>query len=732
MRLNLSCLSAVLLLTACTDDPNSDSPDATVAVDVDVTDVDAAVDVEDAEADAVLDAETDLAIDADTGTPVDPSLEAYCGADFAEVEARIDAALAELTLAEKAALMHGETALPLTGAWTTPGVERLGVPGFRMLDGPRGLSRFAGTEGTAFPVPMARGATWDPELEERVGRAIGAELRVVGADVLLAPTVNVLRHPRWGRAQETYGEDPYLLGVLGGAFVRGAQDHVMAVVKHYAVNSIEDTRLEVDVTVDEQTLREVYLPHFRTIVQDAQVAGVMTAYNAVNGDWASESAPLVRDILREEWGFHGFTVSDFVWGTHDTAPALEAGLDVEMPAGVIYGSPVVEGVESGAFDEAVIDAAVRRILRAQWCFVESTVEPDVTETESDAALELARLVAVRGAVLLENRDDALPILREDTARVAVVGRLADEENTGDRGSSHVRSSDIVTVREGMEALADAVAIDAVPADTEDFDERVGTADVVVAVVGYTDADEGEGQVAAGDRRSLALPDEDIALVQQLTALHDRVVVVVIGGSAIITDGWGMESEAIVMAWYPGARGGEAIASLLFGDENFAGRLPVSFAASEADLPPFDNVSTSVTYGPLHGYRLLAETGAVPLYPFGYGLSYTEFAYDGVEASVEGDVLRVSLRVRNVGERAGIATPQVYVSGPDADAPPLDLRGFSRVSLAPDESTEVQIDVPLSELRVWRDGSWTRVPGEYVVSVGVDALSHVGSVEIAIP
>lgn len=717
MRLVLRCLSAVLVLSACTDAPSSGSPD-TSAPAVDTSD-DTASEVGD---DVSVDAEADVGVDTDTGPAADPSLEAFCGPGFAAIEARIDAALDELTLAEKAALMHGEAALPLSGAWTTPGVERLGAPGFRMLDGPRGLSRFAGTEGTAFPVPMARGATWDPELEERVGRAIGAELRVVGADVLLAPTVNVLRHPRWGRAQETYGEDPYLLGVLGSAFVRGAQDHVMAVVKHYAVNSIEDTRLEVDVTVDERTLREVYLPHFRAIVQDAQVAGVMTAYNAVNGDWASESAPLIREILREEWGFHGFVVSDFVWGTHDTAPALEAGLDVEMPAGVIYGAPVVAGVESGTLAEAAVDAAVRRILRAQWCFAASTREPDVTQTESDEALELARLVAVRGAVLLENRDAALPILREQTDTVAVVGRLADAENTGDRGSSHVRSSDIVTVREGLEALADSVVVDAVDVVAEDFDQRIAASDAVVAVVGYTDADEGEGQVAAGDRRSLALPDEDVALLQRLAALHERVAVVVIGGSAFTTDGWGDVVEAIVMAWYPGARGGEAMASLLFGDENFAGRLPISFAASEADLPPFDNVSTAVTYEGLHGYQLLSDADAVPLYAFGYGLSYTDFTYEGVAASLDGDVIRVSVQVRNVGDHAGVATPQVYVTGPDADAAPLELRGFARVALTAGESAEAQIDLPVSDLRVWREGAWALVAGEYTVAVGPDAFT----------
>ncbi len=664
-----------------------------------------------------------LAACSTTEDPARERFRAWCGETGDDVIDRVDALVEELPLWEKASLMHGSFPVPLDGTWQTTAYPDLGIPGFHMLDGPRGLSRFSGEEGTAFPVAMARGATWDPALEGRVGRMIGAELRVVGADTLLAPTVNILRHPRWGRAQETYGEDPHHMGALGTAFVLGAQEHVMAVVKHYAANSIENTRLEVDVNVDERTLREIYLPHFRRIVTEGRVAGVMTAYNQVNGEWASEQRHLIQQILRSEWGFEGFTVSDFLWGTHDTIPALQAGLDVEMPSTVIYGMPVVNAVEAGDAEEAWVNAAARRILRAQLCHVDARRDPEITEPESDEALALAEEVARRAMVLLENREEALPIDRDAAPNIVVVGTLADDPNTGDEGSSDVRSTEVTTMLEGLVADAGSATVTRIEGDlsaTEDQD-AVAAADVVIAVVGYSEDEEGEGQIAAGDRVSLALPSDDIAIMNAAAALNDRVVAVVIAGSSFITDGWGDAVEAIVVAWYAGARGGDALAGLLYGEDNFSGRLPISFAARDEDLPPFDNVSLEVEYGYFHGYRHLQNEGTAPLYPFGFGLSYTDVSYEALRVNDRGETIEVEVDLENPGDRAAIETVQVYVGnpeGPDARAP-RDLRGFAQVTVPAGGEATATITIREEDLRRFDAdvNAWRLDAGMYRVEVG---------------
>lgn len=265
-------------------------------------------------------------------------------------------------------------------------------------------------------------SSWNPELERRIGAMIGREGRALGADVILAPTINVLRHPRWGRAQETYGEDPFHLGTMAVAFIRGVQQHVVASVKHFAVNSIENTRFEVNVTVDERTLREVYLPAFRRAVQDAQVGSVMSAYNRVNGSYCAENDHLLSDILREEWRFSGFVVSDWYQGTRSTVPSAEAGLDMEMPVANFYGQPIVEAVEEGELDEALVDAAVRHILRVQLCFDLDSNPPveDPTMVETAEATALALKAAQRGIVLLRNDGPVLPIDGESGDRVIVM------------------------------------------------------------------------------------------------------------------------------------------------------------------------------------------------------------------------------------------------------------------------------------------------------------------------
>lgn len=632
--------------------------------------------------------------------------QAYCGAvDTHAVEERIDGLLDQLTLEEKTRMMRGDGLAAEDGIWRASGIEEHGIPGILSIDGPRGVSQGAG-HATAFPVASMRGATWDPELEREVGRAIGAEVRAVGANTLLAPTINIGMHPRWGRAQEAYGEDPLHVGDFGVAFIEGAQEHVLATAKHFAANNIEDTRFDVDAIVDERTLREIYLPQFERAATEAQVASVMSAYNQVNGDYASQNPHLLDEILRQEWGWSGFVMSDWIFGTHETVPAIEAGLDLDMPTEKIYGAPLAQAVTDGLVDEALVDRSVRRLLRAQFCH-ELDVDPPVVDPsilESQAHLDLARRVAERGMVLLKNPTDLLPIDRDAAPEIVVIGRLAEEDNIGDRGSSSVDPSDVVSAWEGLSAAAAPAPITRIAGDLTDPQDRtaVTQADVVIAVVGLSASDEGEGMIGAGDRTSLEIPAADQTLLVEAGALTDSLVVVLEGSSAM-TMPWLDQADALLMAFYPGSRGGDAIANTLFGEVNPSGRLPMVFPVAEADLPPFDNTSLSVEYSDAHGYRHLEREGIEPLFPMGFGLAYTTFTLANaaaVSSSVDrGDVVRITVDATNTGDRTGRVTVQVYAAAPDSPERRYlsELRAYTQVELDAAQTTAITLEIPVSDL-----------------------------------
>jgi len=676
-----------------------------------------------------------LASACDDGPPAPvptPEQVAYCQGDAAEVEQRIATLLRRMTLEEKAAQMHGIDRLPADGTWRTSDAPRLEVPGLAMVEGPRGLGKASGN-GTAFPVGMARGATWNPDLERQVGQAVGREARSAGGSVVTAPTINILRHPRWGRAQETYGEDPWHVGRMAVAFIGGVQEQqVIASVKHFAANTIEKTRFDVDVSMDERTLREIYLPHFRAAVQEAHVGSVMSAYNSVNGSYCGENGHLLGDILKGEWGFAGFVESDWYFGTHDTLASAEAGLDIEMPVDRLYGLPIVNAVRDGTLDIAVVDQAVSRILRAKLCFAVDTNPPqvDLTQRETPEHLALALEVAREATVLLKNQGNLLPIDRTTGPKIVVLGPLADLDNIGDRGSSDVAPTEVITAVEGLQQLAGAATVTYLPGDVSAVADQaaVSGADYVVLVVGATSSDEGEGLLGAGDRRSLELAASQQQLIAAAAALNDNIIVVLEGGAAFTMEGWVDQADALLMAWYPGARGGTAIAELLFGEVNPSGRLPISFARAEGDYPPFDNVSTEVTYGYYHGYRLLDQRGTAPLFPFGFGLGYTTFAYSDLPlapASIGPDgTVTASVTVTNTGTAAGTETVQLYVSYPGSavDRVVRELKGFGRVTLAPGESSVVSIPVRAADLAYYDTTSaqWVVEAQTYEVAVGHDS------------
>ncbi len=654
-----------------------------------------------------------------------------------EREARIRQLVAEMTLMEKVRQMSGNAGildLPVMLVrynlypFRAGGDKGLGIPPIRFTDGPRGVAL---NHSTCFPVSMARGATWDVELERRVGDIMGIEARAQGADFFGGVCVNLVRHPGWGRAQESFGEDPHLLGAMGVAMVSGLQNHVMACAKHFACNSIEESRFFVDVRVDERTLREVYLPHFKRCV-DAGAAAIMSAYNRVNGSYCAHSTHLLRDILKEEWGFDGMVISDFVFGTRSTVKAALGGLDIEMPNTLFYGRRLVRAVRKGRVPEAVIDEAVTRIIRQKARFAhvgdvsQYTREKVACREHRELALEAAR----KSIVLLKNENGALPLDRNEVYRIAVFGALAEMANLGDRGSSQVRPPQAVSPLAGIKDGA-GYSIDVRYERGDDLARAAEVArnsDVAIVVAGMTGRDEGEAMPVVkigGDREDLALRPASITLIETVAAAAPKTIVVLEGGSAVLVSGWRDKVDAILMAWYPGMEGGTAIAEILFGDVNPSGKLPLTFPLANEQLPFFDKKARTIEYGYYHGYRLFDAEDLEPAYPFGFGMSYTEFRYERLELKQK-DIapdgnLAAEVTLSNTGSLAGDEIVQLYVGfgNSSEERASKELKAFTRVHLEPGESRTVTLEVPVADLAYYEEASssWRVEETEYEVLVG---------------
>ena len=642
-------------------------------------------------------------------------------------------------------------------------VDRLGLPGIRFVDGPRGCVAGAAT---AFPVSMARGATWDVSLEERVGDVIGREIRALGGNFFGGVCINLPRHPAWGRIQETYGDDPYHLGEFGAALTRGTQRWVMACVKHYAVNSMENARFTVDVTVDEATLHDVYLPHFRQVADQGAVA-VMAAYNSVNGEWCGQNTYLLTTVLRDDWGWEGMTGTDFIWGLRDGAKALNAGMDLEEPFRHGRAQHLRRQLDDGETTWAMVERSGVRLIESQlrsYAGREADAPPPSVVANGEARA-LAREVAARSMVLLQNHPvDGAPVLPLEPAAVrsiALVGRLATASNMGDHGSSDVRPPYRVTPADGLRAALPDASLNIV--DSDDPQAAAGAAaeaDVAIVVVGYDFRDEGEymgpdvaanpeiaalfppvpdvlpkglteprgegdlGQVG-GDRSTLALRPVDEQIVKAVTGANPRTIVAIVAAGAVVMESWRAQVPALLMMWYAGMEGGRALADVVTGAHNPSGRLPFSVPTTEAHLPFFDRDATAITYDRFHGQRLLDKLGERAAFPHGFGLSYTTFEVRHVEiaARVPGGVtLRVE--VANTGPRDGTHVVQVYgsaSSGPYAGE--QFVVGFAPVFVRAGSSAIAMVEVSLLPLAAWDDESRRRVPpspGDVELEVGAHA------------
>ena len=644
-------------------------------------------------------------------------------------------------------------------------VPRLGIPGIRFSDGGRGVVIGAST---AFPVTIARAATWDPSLEEQVGLAIGLETRARGANYSASVCVNLLRHPAWGRAQECYGEDPVLTGRMGSAMTRGVRVHAMACVKHFALNSMEDERFEVDVSVDEHVLHEVYLPHFKAVV-DAGADSVMSSYNRVRGEYMDVNHALLTNVLRHEWGFPGFVTSDWVFGTHDAVASLQAGMDVEMPLRLVRARDLPAALRSGELARATVLQSARRILRTsvQHAATRELARPSAALIASPAHRTLARRVAVESIVLLKNEvlgDAPLLPLAPATGRLAVIGRLAARANLGDHGSSRVRPPSTISPLQGLREALPRVRITAASGRNESTAAALATAaDTAVVVVGLDQHDEGESVVTGGvdvgvlgrafragplrrvviglahlasqfvrggDRSSLTLRPSDVRLIRAVAAANPRTVVVLIGGSAILTEEWRDQVPALVLAWYGGMEGGRGLADVLTGAAEPGGRLPFVLPADPAHLPPFDRAAKSVVYDNKWGQRRLDGEGNPPAFPFGFGLGYTTIEHRLLDHHFDDAGGTADVLVTNTGNRRGSTVVQVYAADVSVRTPVAQLLGFQKVTLQPGTETAVRVSLDAGptlqrdpDTRRWfpRSGDWALLAGQHSPVSWADAV-----------
>ncbi len=644
--------------------------------------------------------------------------------------------VAQMTLAEKAALCTGAS------AWTTTPVERLGLPELMVSDGPHGVRRVADVHSlaekslpaTCFPTASSLAATWDADLLHELGQALAEEAIALGVDVLLGPGANMKRTPLCGRNFEYFSEDPYLAGQLATSLISGIQSKgVGTSLKHFAANNQEFERFSISAKLDERTLREIYLPAFETAVTKAKPWTVMCAYNKLNGIYASEHHRLLTDILKKEWGFEGFVVSD--WGAvHDRVAALQAGLDLEMPGPKDRRvKAVIEAVRNGDLDEAVLDEAARRIVRIVGL---AATTPKGGEFDAAAHHALARRIAAEGMVLLKN-NGLLPL--QDPQHIAVIGQAAQEAHFQGGGSSHINPTQVDVPFNELKRLAGNAELRFVagyPAGASFqqglIDEAVSSAqssDVALLYIALPSFKESEGY----DRPDLDLTPQQVALIQAVTAVQPNSVVILNNGAPVVMSDWIEGTAAVLEAWMMGQAGGGAIADVLFGRVNPSGKLAETYPLRLADTPAYLNYpggNGEVRYGEelFIGYRYYDARELPVLFPFGYGLSYTTFAYSNpqVSASIFKDVdgVNVSVDVTNTGSVAGKEIVQVYVHDQESRLvrPSKELKGFVKVDLQPGETKTVTIPLDFRSFAYYDPAyrQWVTEDGQFDILIGASA------------
>lgn len=686
-----------------------------------------------------------------------------------DYDQKIDSLIALMTLEEKAGMLHGNT------MFATKAVKRLGIPELTMTDGPLGVREEISERSwvpagwnndfaTYYPAGGGLAATWNTDLAYLFGKSVGEEAIARDKDVLLSPAINIIRTPLGGRTYEYFTEDPFLNKEMAVPFIKGVQKNDVAVcVKHFAANNQETHRDYVDVQIDERTLREIYLPAFKAAATEAHALSFMGAYNKCRGNYLCENDYMLNDVLRNEWGFKGIVISDWA-AVHDTKKSLENGLDVEMgtvkPFNEFYfADPLIAKVRAGEIDEAEVDKSVKRVLRVMFNLKSMDDVGRVKGSiNTEAHFKDAYDIAAESVVLLKNDNNILPLNLEGVKSIAVIGNNAKKKNALGGFGAGVKTKREVTPLEGLKnRLPNAITINYAegyleryandekakfgditlngPVTINELDSKLLTealnaarnSDVTIIFAGSNRDYETE----ASDRASLALPFGQEKLIEKVLEVNPNTIVVMIAGAPFDIDTISKKSSSLIWSWFNGSEGGNALADVILGTVNPSGKLPWTMPKKLEDSPahathsfPGDN---TVVYeeGILVGYRWFDTKNIEPLYPFGYGLSYTGFEFSGLKTDKENyaadQTITVSVHVKNTGDVDGKEVVQLYVSDPESSIKKAakELKGFEKITLKVGEAQKVTIQLPVKELAYYHAGkrTWEVEPGTYILKIG---------------
>lgn len=654
------------------------------------------------------------------------------------VEARVTDLLGKLTQPEKLSLLSlGQVPGRDNGLSTVP-IPRLGIPAIRTADAPQGVRD---GQSTFFPMGITMASTWDPVLMRRVGVALGQEAKAHNRQIVYGPDVNIHRTPQGGRNGESFSEDPFLAAQMAVPYILGEQSEGVAVcVKHYACNNSDNNRDSVNVTVDERALREIYLPAFYASVHTAHAWSLMVALNLVNGSWNAENQHLLSDIYRKEWGGDGLVIGDWR-AIHDTVRGVTAGTDLEMPSPLFYSpAALTAALDQKKITQSQIDDMVRRVVRLMVRTGLLDGHPPVggalnTPEHQQIALQGAR----EGTILLKNSGNVLPLDRAKIKTVAVIGPNAAVNSLGGRWSADVQPFYSVSVLDAIKKkVGDKIAVSfaegcprvaaASGTSIADAATLAGKADVAVVVVGLDNTLEGE----ALDVSSLNLPGDQDKLIQAVAAANKKTIVVLVNGTPLLMNSWLPQVAGLLEPWYAGQDAGTAVADILFGDVNPSGKLPDTLGVRREDYSDWGNfpaVNNQMNYAEsiYVGYRHFDKAHILPLFPFGFGLSYTTFAYSHLKmpsVMKRGQTIPVRITVQNTGKRTGDEIVQLYVHdlAPKIDRPIRELKGFQRVSLLPGQKKEVVFMLDEGAMAYYnvQYKRWKSNEGPYVIEIGASS------------
>ena len=658
------------------------------------------------------------------------------------MKGNIDELIKELSLKEKASLLSGGD------VWQTEAVARLDIPAIFLVDGPHGVRYVAdrhhadpAKKATCFPTAVNLAASWDLELIKKVAAALAEESKARGVDILLGPGINMKRSPLGGRNFEYFSEDPFLSAELAIAFIKKVQNKGIGTsLKHYAANNQEYKRFSIDAQIDERPLREIYLAAFEKVVKKANPWTIMAAYNQINGDFATENKYLLQDILRDQWGYDNLIISDW-WAIHDRVKALKAGLDLEMPgADPVNDQKIVDAVEAGELSQEIVDESAARVLDL---ILKAQETEKNTELPAEEHHQLAKEIAGDTIILLKNQGDLLPLTEAKIAEkesLLVVGELAQEVRYQGIGSSQVNPTRLDNHYQALEdKFAEELAVHYTPGysseaeaeENENLREKAlreaENKDYVIIYAGLPDKVEAEGY----DRKDMQLPQEQNQLIKELAKVNPNIIVVLNNGAPVDIRQWLDNVSAVIEAGLPGQAGALALAEIITGEVNPSAKLAESYPLKLEDNPSyldFPGSNGTVRYGEgiYIGYRYYDKKKMDVLFPFGFGLSYTEFAYRALEVPdylAEGEKLKLKVLIENTGQFTGKEVVQLYISqsSPALERPPKELKGFAKIELEPGEREWLELELDYQDLAYYHpDAGWIVEEDQYKIMIGASS------------